>query len=203
MKYVIIIVSEWRSYKMNERNKKIILGIVIAIGVILLCALCYFASSATTNKAGDSYQESDTNSSGSSSVEDMTSRAQEESANVSEDEKKDFEDIDVDTYLDLYKGDEKAIVLFSRPTCGFCQIAEPILQHISYQYDLTINHINTDEMDSDDSTNLVESNDYFSDGLGTPLLMVVSNGEIVDVVSGLVDTASYVGFFTDNGFIKE
>lgn len=198
MKYVIIIVSEWRSYKMNERNKKIILGIVIAIGVILLCALCYFASSATTNKAGDSYQESDT-----SSIEDMTSRAQEESANVSEDEKKDFKDIDVDTYLDLYKGDEKTIVLFSRPTCGFCQIAEPILQHISYQYDLTINHINTDEMDSDDSTNLVESNDYFSDGLGTPLLMVVSNGEIVDVVSGLVDTASYVGFFTDNGFIKE
>lgn len=188
---------------MNERNKKIILGIVIAIGVILLCALCYFASSATTNKAGDSYQESDTNSSGSSSVEDMTSRAQEESANVPEDEKKDFKDIDVDTYLDLYKGDEKAIVLFSRPTCGFCQIAEPILQHIAYQYDLTINHINTDEMDSDDSTNLVESNDYFSDGLGTPLLMVVSNGEIVDVVSGLVDTASYVGFFTDNGFIKE
>ena len=112
-------------------------------------------------------------------------------------------DIDVDTYLDLYKGDEKAIVLFSRPTCGFCQIAEPILQHISYQYDLTINHINTDEMDSDDSTNLVESNDYFSDGLGTPLLMVVSNGEIVDVVSGLVDTASYVDFFSDNGFIKE
>lgn len=198
MKYVIIIVSEWRSYKMNERNKKIILGIVIAIGVILLCALCYFASSATTNKAGDSYQESDT-----SSVEDMTSRAQEESANVPEDEKKDFKDIDVDTYLDLYEGNEKAIVLFSRPTCGYCQIAEPILQHISYQYDLTINHINTDEMDSDDSTNLVESNDYFSDGLGTPLLMVVSNGEIVDVVSGLVDTASYVGFFTDNGFIKE
>ena len=171
---------------MNERNKKIILGIVIAIGVILLCALCYFASSATTNKAGDSYQESDTNSSGSSSVEDMTSRAQEESANVPEDEKKDFKDIDVDTYLDLYEGKEKAI-----------------LHHIAYQYDLTINHINTDEMDSDDSTNLVESDDYFSDGFGTPLLVVVSNGEIVDVVSGLVDTASYVDFFSDNGFIKE
>lgn len=189
---------------MNEKNKKIILGIVIAIGVILLCALCYFASSATTNKSGDSYQKSDTNSSSSSSsVEDMTSRAQEESANVSEDEKKDFKDIDVDTYLDLYDGDEKAIVLFSRPTCGYCQIAEPILHHIAYQYDLTINHINTDEMDDDDSTNLVESDDYFSEGFGTPLLVVVSNGKIVDVVSGLVDTASYVDFFTDNGFIKE
>lgn len=185
---------------MNEKQKKIILGIVIAVLVILLCALCYFASNATTNQAGDSYQES---SNSDSSATDMTTKAQEESANISEDEKKDFNDIDVDEYLDLYEGDEKAIVLFSRPTCGYCQIAEPILNHIAYQYDLVINHINTDEMSSDDSTKLLESDDYFSDGFGTPLLVVVAKGEIVDVVSGLVDTASYVSFFSDNGFIEE
>ena len=133
----------------------------------------------------------------------MTTRAQEESANVPEDEQKDFEDIDVDTYLELYDGEEDAIVLLSRPTCGYCQIAEPILHHIAYQYDLTINHINTDEMSEEDGTNLIESDDYFSEGFGTPLLLVVSNGEIVDMVNGLVDTDSYVSFFTANGFIKE
>lgn len=189
---------------MNEKKKKIIIGIVVAIGIILLCALCYFASSATTNKAGDSYEESSTtDTSGSSDVGDMTARAQEESAAVSDDEKKDFKEIDVDTYLDLYEDDEDSIVLFSRPTCGYCQIAEPILHHIAYQYDLTINHVNTDEMDSDDSTKLLESDDFFSDGLGTPLLVVVSNGEIVDLVNGLVDTENYVQFFSDNGFIEE
>lgn len=189
---------------MNEKNKKIIIGIVVTIGIILLCALCYFASSAATDKAGDSYEESSaTDTSDSSDASDMTARAQEESAAVSDDEKKDFEEIDVDTYLELYKGDEKSIVLFSRPTCGYCQIAEPILHHIAYQYDLTINHVNTDEMDSDDSTKLFESDDFFNDGLGTPLLMVVSDGKIVDVVNGLVDTENYVNFFSDNGFIKE
>ena len=191
---------------MNEKKKKIVFGILIAIVVVLLCALCYFASSATTNKAGDSYQESNSNTestSGASDANDMTARAQEESANVSDDEKKDFKDIDIDTYLDLYEGEEKSIVLFSRPTCGYCQIAEPILHNIAYKYNLTINHVNTDEMSSDDSTKLVNSDDYFSDEFGTPLLVVVSNGKIVDVVSGLVDTASYVDFFSDNGFIKK
>ena len=191
---------------MNDRNKKIVTGIVVAVGVILVCALCYFASSAVSAKAGDNYSESDNSNSSttsSSSASDMTSRAQEESANVPDDEQKDFNDIDIDEYLDLYDGSEDSIVLFSRPTCGFCQIAEPILHHIAYQYKLTINHVNTDEMSSSDETKLVESDDYFSDGFGTPLLVVVSNGEIVDMVSGLVDTDSYVSFFTDNGFIDE
>ena len=191
---------------MNDRNKKIVTGIVVAVGVILVCALCYFASSAVSAKAGDNYSESDNSNSSttsSSSASDMTSRAQEESANVPDDEQKDFNDIDIDEYLDLYDGSEDSIVLFSRPTCGYCQIAEPILHHIAYQYKLTINHVNTDEMSSSDEKKLVESDDYFSDGFGTPLLVVVSNGEIVDMVSGLVDTDSYVSFFTDNGFIDE
>lgn len=191
---------------MNDRNKKIVTGIVVAVGVILVCALCYFTSSAVSAKAGDNYSESDNSNSSttsSSSASDMTSRAQEESANVPDDEQKDFNDIDIDEYLDLYDGSEDSIVLFSRPTCGFCQIAEPILHHIAYQYKLTINHVNTDEMSSSDETKLVESDDYFSDGFGTPLLVVVSNGEIVDMVSGLVDTENYVKFFTKHGFIDE
>lgn len=191
---------------MNDRNKKIVTGIVVAVGVILVCALCYFASSAVSAKAGDNYSESDNSNSSTtsgSSASDMTSRAQEESANVPDDEQKDFNDIDIDEYLDLYDGSEDSIVLFSRPTCGYCQIAEPILHHIAYQYKLTINHVNTDEMSSSDETKLVESDDYFSDGFGTPLLVVVSNGEIVDMVSGLVDTENYVKFFTKHGFIDE
>lgn len=185
---------------MKEKKKKIVFGIIIAIMIILLCALCYFASSAATSKSGDSYQEASTSS---DNITDMVAMAQEESANISEDEKKDFKEIDVDTYLDLYKGDQKSIVLFSRPTCGYCQIAEPILHHVAYQYDLTIHHVNTDEMSKDDSNNLSKSNDYFSNGFGTPLLVVVSDGKIVDMVSGLVDTSSYVNFFKDNGFVKE
>lgn len=184
---------------MNEKKKKIILGIVITVVVVLVCALCYFASSAASTKAGDTYSEESTSQN--TSGTDMTAKAQEESANVPEDEQKEFNEIDVDTYLDMYNGDEDSLVLFASPTCGYCQIAEPILKHISYQYDITINYVNTSEIDSDDSEKLVDSNDFFSQ-LGTPTLLVVSNGKIVNQVAGLVDTDSYVSFFKDTGFIK-
>ena len=186
---------------MSEKNKKIVIGIAIAVGVVLLCALCYFASSAVSSKAGDSYSENlDTTTS--SDVENMTTRAQEESANVSEDEKKDFKDIDVDEYVDLYEDSKNSVVLFASPSCGYCQVAEPILHHIAYQYDLTIYHVDVSALSADESEELADSNDYFSQ-LGTPALLVVSNGEIVDSVDGLVDTDSYVDFLKDNGFIKE
>ena len=190
---------------MSERTKKILIGLCITIFILLLCALCYFASSAVTSGAGKNSttdSTTETTDDSDSEADQLIARAQEESDSVSEDEQKAFEEIDTDQYLDLYNGSENAVVLFSRPTCGFCQIAEPILRHISYQYDFTIYNVNVDEMDDDDNSKLLESDDFFSNGYGTPLLIVVSDGEVVDMINGLVDTATYVDFFTDNGFIE-
>lgn len=190
---------------MSERTKKILIGLCITIFILLLCALCYFASSAVTSGAGKNSttdSTTETTDDSDSEADQLIARAQEESDSVSEDEQKDFEEIDTDQYLDLYNGSENAVVLFSRLTCGFCQIAEPILRHISYQYDFTIYNVNVDEMDDDDNSKLLESDDFFSNGYGTPLLIVVSDGEVVDMINGLVDTATYVDFFTDNGFIE-
>ena len=115
---------------MNEKNKKIVIGIVVAIGILLLCALCYLASVAATDSNGDVYTENDSSTTATDAAS-MTSRAQEESANVPDDEQKDFNEITVSEYLDLYEGKEDTLVLFASPTCGYCQIAEPILHHIA------------------------------------------------------------------------
>lgn len=172
------------------------------VGIILVCALCFFASESSTKKKGDSYQQSNNSTTTGGSVDDVSAQAREESDNVAEDEKKDFTDITMDEYLELYKGEESKLVLFSRPTCGYCQIAEPILQNIAYRKDITIYHLNTDEFSADDEEKLVKSDDYFSGGFGTPLLVVVSDSKIVDAVSGLTNTANYEEFFTKYGFIK-
>lgn len=186
-----------------QNKKKVIMGVGVAIGIILLCALCYFAS--VSASSGDSYNESNATGStdtGSSDIEEMTARAQEESANVPEDEQKDFTEIDVDQYLEYYEDSENRLVLFASPTCSYCQIAEPILHHLAYQYDLTIYYVDASKMDEDDQANLLESNEFFEQ-FGTPSLLVVSNGEIVSSINGLVDTANYESFFTEHGFIEE
>lgn len=185
---------------MKDKNN-IVKIVIMIVGILLVCALCFFASESSTKKKGDSYQQSNNSATGGSG-EDAAAQAREESDKVAENEKKDFTDITMDEYLELYKGEENKVVLFSRPTCGYCQIAEPILQNIAYRKDITIHHLNTDEFSSEDEEKLVKSDDYFSGGFGTPLLVVVSDSKIVDAVSGLTNTANYEAFFTKYGFIK-
>ena len=68
---------------------------------------------------------------------------------------------------------------------------------------ININYLNTDEFKDDDQEKLVNSDDTFTNGFGTPLLLVVSNNKIVDSVDGLTDNAHYTEFFKKYGYIKE
>ena len=117
-------------------------------------------------------------------------------------EQKEFTEIDVDTYLEYYSGEEDKIVLIGRPTCHYCQIAEPIISKLSYDFDIEINYLNTDNFSDEDGKRLLESNEFLKDGFGTPLLLIVSNNEIKDNQDGLTDYAHYKELFKKNGFIK-
>ena len=102
----------------------------------------------------------------------------------------------------MYNGSEKQIILIARPTCHYCQIAEPILQNLIYEYKLNINYLNTDNFEENDQQTLINSDEKFSNGLGTPTLVVVGEGQIYDNVDGLTDKAHYKEFFKKNGYIK-
>lgn len=180
---------------MNNKKEKIIKIIILVIAFLLVCTLCFFASeSANENSSSSTSSQSDSG--------DITSLAQEEANNIKDSEMKEFTSITVDNFLDMYNGTLNKIVLISRPTCHYCQIAEPILKNISYKYDLEINNLNTDEFSDDDFSKLESSNERFED-FGTPLLVIVSNGTIVDEISGLTTTEIYTEFFRKYEFINE
>ena len=132
----------------------------------------------------------------------ITDQAIAESKAVKDSETKEFTDINVDKFIEYYKGEDNKIVLLSRPTCAYCQIAEPILKNISYKYNIEINHINTDEMTEEDFTKLSNVNKEF-ESFGTPFLVIVSNNKIIDKVSGLTITSSYEKFFKQYKFINK
>lgn len=169
-------------------NKKTfgIIGIVLV--VILLIVSCSIKSDKEEKSSDD--------------IQTIINNAQKESENVKEEEQKEFTEINIDEYLNKYNGEEKSIVLIGRPTCHYCQIAEPILHNIAYKYDLNIFYLNTDNFQDGDSEKLVNSDSFFSEGFGTPLLLVLSNGSINSKVDGLTDTNHYVEFFKSNGFIN-
>lgn len=169
-------------------NKKLfgIIGVVFLLVLLVVC--CFINPDKQDNSSED--------------INTIIYNAQSESANVKENEKKDFIEISVDLYLSKYSEEEKSLVLIGRPTCHYCQIAEPILHNIAYKYNVDINYLNIDNFQNDDSQKLVSSDSSFSEGFGTPLLLVVGGGKIEGRVEGLTDTKHYISFMEKYGFIK-
>ena len=167
-------------------NKKT-LGIIGIIGIIVLIII-----SCSINPGDKTTNDSN------NTLENATIEA----ANIKENEQKEFTEINVDEYLNKYNGNEKTLVLIARPTCHYCQIAEPIIHNLAYKYDLTINYLNTDNFYDDDKQKFMESDEFFENGFGTPMLLIVSEGKINDMVDGVTDTSNYIEFLKRNKFIK-
>lgn len=174
-------------------DKKKILAIIGAVAFVALIVISVVVSPSSNGSSSNKLTE-DPNV--------ILSNAQEESAKVEDSEKGEFHQINVDTYLAYLAGTEAKAVLVARPTCTYCQIAEPIVQKIIHDYNADINYLNTDNFQGDDQVNFINSDEAFKEGFGTPMLLVVHDNKVVDTVDGLTDTAHYIAFLTKYGFIK-
>ncbi len=109
-------------------------------------------------------------------------------------------DITVDEFLQYYDGEEKTFVMVGYPQCTWCQQYKPILTRLNTTYDLDIKFLNIEYIGSEKYNQVAEIN---GESFGTPLTLVVSNGEIVDRINGYVDQSTVEEFLKKNGFIPE
>lgn len=167
------------------------------IGIIAVVLVVIVLSFVVGNK-GDDYEDMTL----SNDPNTIMANAQSESSSISTSEMKEPNQIDVYQYLEYREASEATIILLARPTCGYCQIAEPIIKNVAYRYNLEINYLNTDNFTEEAQALFVQSDEEFSSGFGTPLLFIVKDGAIIDEVDGLTDRAHYIEFFRANGFIE-
>ena len=102
----------------------------------------------------------------------------------------------------MLKGDETKVIYIGRPTCGHCVKQKPIMENIQFEYDVEINYLNTDELNDDGINQLISSNEYFKDGFGTPLTLIVKDNEILDKAVGETSKADMVELFKKYSLIK-
>ncbi len=185
----------------NKQKENLKTAVIVILVLVIVFGGSFLASeigaknetyntSSTASNSGDA--------SGSDSEVDYT-----EGENIPESEQKDLNEIDIDEYLKLKKGSSKSIIFIARPGCSWCQLYTPIMKNVVYLYDIKVNHLNTDELTDDGVSKLINSDDYFSDGYGTPLTLIVQNNKIVDMIEGYTTKENTIQFFKDNGIIKE
>ena len=182
----------------KENVKKIKSATIVVLILIIVFGASYFTSELQECDNGGST----TTSSNDSSSTGSSSSSSTSTSDIPEDEQGELTSIDIDDYLDLKEGSDASIIYIARPTCHYCQEMEPIVRNIVYEYGVKVNYLNTDELDDEGQSKLIKSDDYFSEGYGTPLLLVVKDDEIVDIQEGLSTKDATVNFFKDNGFIE-
>lgn len=121
---------------------------------------------------------------------------------IPEDKRKELNSISIDKYLEMLKGDETKVIYIGRPTCGHCVKQKPIMENIQFEYDVEINYLNTDELNDDGINQLISSNEYFKDGFGTPLTLIVKDNKILDKAVGETSKANMVELFKKYSLIK-
>jgi thiol-disulfide isomerase/thioredoxin len=176
-------------------------GIIVGLILIIVFGTSFFASELQNRKACE-----DAKNSAEGAVTEQGNiiiEAENEANSISEAEMKDHKNISVAEYISLKESSKASIIYIARPTCSYCLVADPILKNIAYKYNLTINYINTDEISDDEALALVKSDGYFSEGYGTPLLLIVKNNQIINVSEGLNIGSHYINFFKENGVINE
>lgn len=175
---------------MADKKATIITAVTI---VVLLLLLIIATSIGEKNKKQDPTNRN---------IETIIADAEKESNSVKENEKKDFTQITVDNYLEILSKNDNQFVLVARPTCHYCQIAEPIIQNIMYEYNIDLYYLNTDDFSEEDQSNFINSNEYFENGFGTPMLLCLKDNQIIDIIDGLMDRYGYTEFFKNYGLIK-
>lgn len=184
--------------KFEVEKGKLIKMILVVLLVIIICLICFFASSSKSKP----YSKSSTTTESSEEDNSVLEQATKEAGKVSDEERTAPKEITISEYMDLYQSEEDSLVLISRPTCQYCKIATPIIENIIYEDNVEIHYLNADNLSDDDTATLVSSDEYFQEGYGTPLLLVVGNSSIKDKVEGLVTKESYQAFFQQYGFME-
>mgnify|MGYP005775397965 CR=1 FL=1 len=178
-------------------NKKTIENIKTAAIVVLILVIVFGASYYSSE-----LKEYNNDSSGNTNTVSTDNNSTESSSDDEYDTSA-FNSIDIDEYLSLKEGDNLSIIFVARPTCYYCHQQVPILSEVVNEYGIAVNYLDTDELDDEGQAKFIQSDDSFSEGYGTPMILLVKNDKIVDKLSGLTQKDNLVDFFKDNGLIVE
>ncbi len=170
------------------KNKSDIIFIIVSIFVLVIITISSYYYYNKENKKEKSDIETD-----------FFNAVLQESKEVKN--KKDFNKINVDQYLELYNGSKDAVVLVGQDGCQYCDVAEPIIQGIMYDNNIEVNYLLTNDFTEETESKFMNSNERLK-SFSTPLLLIVSNGEIKDEVDSLMHTEDYIKFFKDNNIIN-
>jgi len=105
-------------------------------------------------------------------------------------------------YQELLAGKEKSVIVVGQSTCGYCVQAKLILNQIADENDVDIHYLNISYLEKEEGETFQNSLDYFKkDSWGTPVMIVVQDGKMVDILESLNSKEGYISFLKKQGVL--
>ena len=133
---------------------------------------------------------------------DITFEFLQENEIISEDSKLSLNYIDYKEYEKLLKDDKESVIVVGQSTCHYCVEAKLILNDIAEKKDVKINYLNISYLTEDEGEKFESSLDYFEGSWGTPIMMIVKDGKMIDIIEQLVTEDEYIDFLEENEVIE-
>ncbi|MDD4036113.1 MAG: thioredoxin family protein [Bacilli bacterium] len=112
-------------------------------------------------------------------------------------------EIDVDDYFAMRESNSLSVIHVGSPNCTWSKNLDPYLEEITEEYGFAIYYLNIDKFTKDEEETFNNSHELLKEGYGTPTLIIVGNGDIVEKREGYTENKdAYIGFFREYNFIK-
>lgn len=107
---------------------------------------------------------------------------------------------DIDQKMNL---EEVQIFYFSRPTCHYCILLEPITESLKEEYQLTYYDINVDDYSRGQLRKILNKFGTNVANFGTPYIVITKGGNVIGELNGYADENVVFDLFQKNGIIPE
>lgn len=166
--------------QIKTKREKTLEIILIVLTIVLVIGFAYFASELKNCKTCDS-------------VVDLSLIKDAKVKNLANSK-------DEPTFGELLEADKYSIIYIARPTCGACQVQTPIIEEIVAKDKINIYYLNTDNLVKEQFLQLYKiDTDLFGingDKFGTPTILIVKKGVIVDSVVGVTEKDDLLQMFS-------
>lgn len=103
---------------------------------------------------------------------------------------------------EVFSGTDVNLVYISRPGCSWCQKQKPILTRTAKNNNFKYSYINTDKLDLEKLTSVLERFNIDIDDFGTPTFVVIKNGKVTGSNIGYMDETKLTAFLQNLEVIK-
>lgn len=182
----------------NTKKENIKTALIVILGVIVFFGFTYVISENTGDRTNDKSSNSSTQQE-TSTGNPLLSEGEE----LPEGEQKDLVSLSISELKKSIDNKEKKFVMLGTESCYWCIQQKPILQYLSYKYNIDIHYIEVGSLSEDDSNTLTSLHEDLAGGFGTPTFLIVEDGKVASTMSGALGTSDMTDVLKQNKFIEE